>query len=118
MNANRFDAYSASMAVGTGAAEDEFDYLDPFHDEALNDLGRQQQEITDTLPTAAQTHSAIFQAGCLMHCGMGSNLYDEVYTTDGTVMRDALATCVIYPQPVQYTGPVARVFLLFSGTLC
>ena len=25
-----------------------------------------------------------------MHCGMGSSLYDDVYTRDGTVMRDAL----------------------------
>ena len=77
MNANRFDAYSASMAVGLAAANDEFDYLMPTHDDNLNSLGRQQQDVTDNLPTAAQPKSAIFQAGCLMHCGMGGGTFSN-----------------------------------------
>jgi len=72
-------------------ANDEFDFLMPMHDDQLNELGRQQQQITDVLPTPAQTRSAIFQAGCLMHCGMGLGLYSRVFTDDGTLMQDALA---------------------------
>ena len=69
--------------------DDSFDYLLPSHDANLQAWGRAQGDVSDPLPTATQPNSAVFQAGCVMHCGMGGGLYSNV-EADGTSMRDAL----------------------------
>jgi hypothetical protein len=91
VSANRFDAYGALMETsGTGLLNDMFDYLWPFGDDHMNAWGKAQETALVGLPSSDQPHSAIFQAGCAMHCGMQGALYGNVNAGDGTTMKDAI----------------------------
>ena len=44
-----------------------------------------------SLPTAAQPYGAVFQPGCIFHCGPITNAqYARMSAGDGTTLRDAL----------------------------
>lgn len=93
MNNNRFDMFGATMAVDFPTLVlDTMNFLSPFSDDAMNEWGEQMGAVTAPLPTAAQPRSAVFQAGCCMHCGMGMGLYEHVSAgADNILMRDAIA---------------------------
>eukprot|EP01052_Picozoa_sp_SAG31_P006060 SAG31_NODE_275_length_18666_cov_8.489309_3_plen_205_part_00 len=60
-------------------------------DENLNAWGEAQGAVTASLPTDMQPFGAVFQPGCMFHCGQIDNaVYARMTAGDGTTLRDAL----------------------------
>ena len=85
----RFDAYGAVLeTTETDIWMDSFNFLWPFGDENLNVWGRAQGEVVESLPTPDQLHSAVFQPGCVTHCGQ----------MQGTATTDACTPMILSGQ--------------------
>jgi hypothetical protein len=93
MNANRFDMHQLMKLYGAWLANDIVNYLLPAAGDSspMNVRGREQGEVAEVVPSSNQSHSAIYQAGCIMHCGMASGLYCHV-RAQGVTMQDAISS--------------------------
>lgn len=66
----RFDAYGAALETSEmDIGMNTYNFLWPFGDENLNAWGRAQGEVAESLPAPDQPYSAVFQPGCVTHCG-------------------------------------------------
>ena len=65
-----FEAYGGAYFEG---GSNEFIQILGFNDGDLEEWGRDQAAAVAPIPTDAQPASAVFQAGCPMHCGENSN---------------------------------------------
>ena len=65
-----FEAYGGAYFEG---GSNEFIQILGFNDGELEEWGRDQAAAVAPIPTDAQPASAVFQAGCPMHCGDNSN---------------------------------------------
>ena len=96
--ASRFDSWGfgsgAVLEIGDNPgsyARLLFGWLWPLPDAGLDAWGEAQGRVTAGLPTAAQPYGAVFQPGCIFHCGPITNAqYARMSAGDGTTLRDAL----------------------------
>ena len=106
MVASRFDAwgFASGVAMEPSRAEDFdpqgfrgltrllFGWLWPLPDGGLDTWGELQGRVTAGLPTATQGFGAVFQPGCIFHCGpITGPVYARMSAGGGsTTIRDAL----------------------------
>ena len=101
----RFDAYGAVLeTTDTGIWMDSFNFLWPFGDENLNAWGRAQGEVVGSLPTPDQPHSAVFQPGCVTHCGQMQGTSSTDACTPMILSGQCHACLSLFP-----SSPVCRV---------